>query len=209
MLAALRAALTDPASFFEREAAEPRLREPILIVAVVGIVGLLSSVPVFQAIMGAVPEAASPFVMIGLGLGAVIGLVSPFVIWLVYTVLFYGLSSLFDGIGEFRNLFAVVGWGFAPNILGQLVSGIVLVVLLSRGAFSNPQEAQQFARSATTGPLGVFNRGFGLLMTLWSAWIWTYAVAAVRGLSRREAAISVGVVVGAGILLGIASTFLV
>lgn len=209
MLSALRAALTNPASFYQREVADPGVRGPVAVVAVVAIVGLLSSVPVFQSIMGAVPEAASIFVLIGLVVGAVIGLVSPFVIWLLYALLFYALSMIFGGRGEFRDLFFLIGWGFAPRILAQIVGGIVLLVLLSRGDLSTPEQARQFAQTAVGSPIGLFNRGFNLLMTLWSAWIWIHALAAARDLSRRDATICVGIVVLAGILLGFASTLFV
>lgn len=209
MLSVLQTALTDPESFFDREAVDPSLRGPIVIVSVVALTGLLSSLPVFQAIMDAVPEAASAFVLIGLVVGAVIGLVGPFVVWLLYALLFYGLSAIFGGEGEFRDVFVLIGWGFAPNILSGIVGGVVTFFLVSRGDFSDPQQVQQFARSASTGPLGLLNRGFSLLMTLWSAWIWTHAVAAARNLTLRDAAISVGIVVLAGILVGLASSFLI
>lgn len=209
MLSALRTALTDPESFFEGEAADPGLRGPAAVVAAVALVGLLSSVPVFRAVTGTVPEGARGFVLIGLAVGALIGLAGPFVTWLLYTILFYALSAAFDGEGEFRDLFALVGWGFAPSVLSGIVGGAVAALLLSGSDVSDPARMQEFARSATAGPLGLANRGFGLLMTLWSAWVWTHAVAAGRDLELRDAAISVGVVVLAGILLGLASTALV
>jgi hypothetical protein len=209
MLSALQTALTAPASFFERESIDPDLRRPAILVGVSALVGLLSSLPVFRAIVGTAPPGASPFLVAGLAIGAVIGLVAPFVFWFLYALVFYGLSAAFDGTGELRDLFALVGWGFAPKILSQIVGGVVIVVLLSQGDVSTPQQAQQFAQSATTEPLGVLNRGFGLLMTLWSAWIWTYAVAESRELPTKHAAITVGVVVLVEVALGFASTMAV
>ncbi|WP_255152508.1 Yip1 family protein [Halorarius halobius] len=209
MLSALRAALTDPASFFPREAEEPSLRGPVVVVAAVALVGLASSIPVFSAILGTVPSEAQPFVFVGLAVGAVTGLVGPFVVWLVYALLFYGLSALFNASGEFRDLFTLVGWGFAPRVVASLVSAVVLFLLVPESGFSDPTGAQQFARDVATSTLGLVGRGVGLLMTLWSAWVWTHAVAAARDVSKREAAISVGIVVGVGFLLGLASTYAV
>lgn len=208
MLASLQAALTSPASFFEREAEDPGLRGPVLIVAAVAVVGLLSTLPVMKMVLDTIPQAANPFVLIGLGVGAVIGLVGPFVVWLLYALLFFGISAVFDGDGEFRDLFALVGWGFAPKVLSGIVGGAVMLVLVSRGGISTPQQARQLSQAALTSPLGLFNRAFSLAMTLWSAWIWTHAVAAGRDLSRRAAAISVGVVVLASVALGLVSTVL-
>lgn len=209
MSTALREALTRPASFFPREAEDPGLRGPVMVVAVVALVGLLGSVPVFRAVLGAVPAGAEPFVVVGLAVGAVVGLAGPFVVWLVYTLLFYGLSVLFVGEGSFRDLFVLVGWGFAPSVVSGVVGAAVLFVLVSGGEASDPQQAQQLAQSVTASPLGLLDRAVGLAMTLWSAWVWTHAVAAARDLSVRDAAVCVGVVVVAGILLGLVSTFAV
>lgn len=209
MWGALREATTDPASFFDHEADDPELRGPALVVVLVAVIGLLSSVPVFRALFGTVPPGAGPFVLVGLVVGAVIGLVTPFVIWLVYALLFYGLSALFGGEGSFRDLFRLVGWGFAPSAVSALVGGLVTVWLVSGVDFSNPQQAQQFAQAMKTDPLGLFHWGVSLLTTLWSAWMWSHAVGAARGLSRRDAWVSVGVVVLAGVLVGLVSRFVV
>lgn len=208
MLSALREALTSPASFFEREAADPGLRGPVAVVAVLAVAGAVGSIPTLQATLGAAPEGAAPFVLVGSVVGVLFGLVVPFVVWLLYALLFYALSSLFDGEGEFRDLFALVGWGFAPRVLAALVGAAVTFLLLPAGGFSDPQAAGQFAQAVATDPLGIVSRAFGLLMTLWAAWVWTHAVAAARNLSRRDAAITVGVVVGAGVLLGLGTTYL-
>lgn len=208
MLAALRAALTAPASFYPDEATDPDLRGPFLVVTAVAVVGLLGSVPVFQAVTGAVPAGARLFVLIGLVVGAVVGLAAPYVLWLVYALLFYGLSALLGGEGSFRDLFALVGWGFAPNVVSSLVGAAVTAVLISRGDLSDPQQLQELGRTLPTSPLGLLDRGVGLVMTLWSAWVWTHAVAAARELPLRRAAVSVGLVVLAGLALGVASTLL-
>lgn len=207
MRVALREATTKPGSFFPREAADPDLTGPVVVVSVVAVIGMLSSVPVFRAMFEALPAGAGPFVLIGLVVGAVVGLAAPFVVWLVYALLFYGLSALLGGEGSFRDLFRVVGWGFAPNAISALVGGLVTVWLVAGVDFSDPQQAQQFAQSASTGPLGLFHLGVSLLMTLWSAWIWTHAVAATRRLPVRAAAISVGVVVFVGLVVGLVGRF--
>lgn len=209
MLSSLRSALVSPASFFQREAADPSLRGPVVIVAAVAVIGVLSSIPVMQATLGSMPEGASSFGVIGLVIGVVFGMIGPFIVWLLYALVFYLLSALFDGDGEFRDVFALIGWGFAPRIVSSIVGGAVVVVLVSQGEFATPQQVQQFSQSVLTSPLGVFNRVVSLAMTLWSAWIWVYAVREARDLSKRGAAITVGVVVFVAIVLGLASSVLV
>lgn len=209
MLSALQRAVTQPASFFEHEARDPGVRRPATVVAFVAVLGLLSAIPVFQATLSALPPEASAFAAIGIAIGAIAGLLGPFVVWLVYTALFYLLSLVFDGTGEFRDLFAVVGWGFAPRVISSLVGTVILFVVFSGTDFSDPAQVQQFQRSFPTSPLGLTSQGVSVLVSLWSAWIWTHAVANARGLTVRQAAIVVGVIVGLGLLAGLAGAFLV
>lgn len=206
MLSSLQAVLISPESFFEREAADPSLRGPVVIVAVVAVIGVLSSLPVMQAVLGSMPRGATPFGAIGLVIGVVVGIVGPFVVWLLYALVFYGLSALFDGKGEFRDVFVLIGWGFAPRIVSSIVGGLVVGVLVSQGDFATPQQAQELSRRAVTSPLGLLSRVVSLAMTLWSAWIWMHAVREARHLSRRTAAITVGIVVFVAIVLGLASS---
>lgn len=209
MLSALQRAVTQPASFFEREARDPGLRRPALVVAIVALFGLLGTIPVFQATLSTLPPEASAFVAVGVAIGAVAGLLGPFVVWLVYAVLFYLLSLAFDATGEFRDLFAVTGWGFAPRVISSLVGAAVLFVAFSGLNFSDPAQVRQFQQSFPTSALGLVSQGVSVLTSLWSAWIWTHAVANVRNLSTRQAGLVVGVIVGLGIVVGLAGTFLV
>lgn len=208
MLGALREALTRPAAFFEAEAEDPGLLQPAIVVGVVAIFGAIASFPTLQTTLGTVPEGAQVFVLVALVFGLLIGLVTPYVIWLVYALLFYGISALFDGEGEFRDLFAMTGWGFAPRIIASLASAAATFILLPSGGFQSPEAAAQFAQELATSPIGIASEVVGLLMTLWAAWVWTYAVAEARNLSVRDAAITVGIVVAAAVILSLGSTYL-
>lgn len=209
MLSALQNALTKPGTFFEREADDPRLLAPALVVAAVALVSLVSSVPVLQAVSRSVGAGARPFVLVGLLVGSLVGMVVPFVVWLLYSLVFYGISALFDGDGEFRDLFALVGWGFAPSVVSGVVGAVVTFVLVSNGDFSDPQAARQMAQASASSPLALLNRGVDIAMTLWSAWVWTYAVRAARDVELREAAITVGVVVAVSLGTSLLSSLLV
>lgn len=208
MLSALRRAVTQPASFFEQESRDPGLLQPAIVVGLVALFGLVSSIPVFQATFSALPEEAGVIVAVVSAIGAVFGVIVPFVVWLVYAVLFYLLSLAFDSSGEFRDLFAVIGWGFAPRIVSSVVSAVVLFLVFSGQDFGDPTQVQQFRRTFPTSPLGLASQAVGILTSLWSAWIWTYGVATTRDLTTRQAGIVVGVIVGLGILLGLGSAFL-
>ena len=209
MLAALRRAMTQPAAFFEDEAHDPGVRRPAAVVGLIAVIGLLSTLPILLTTLSALPAGANVFVAVGLLIGALAGLFGPFIVWLVYAGLFYLLSLAFDGTGSFRDLFAVTGWGFAPRVISSLIGAAILFIAVSGTNFTDPAQAQQFQQSFPTSPLGLISQGISIIISLWSAWMWTHAVANARELTTKQAGIVVGVIVTLGILGGLAGAFLV
>jgi len=187
-------ALTDPETFFQERQPDPNLLGPVLVVLLVGVLGLVSVVPSLLVLLRDVPSEAQPVIGAGLAIGAVFGLVGPFVVWLIYALLFYGISSLFDGAGSFRQLFVLTGWGFLPRILGAAISAVVLFVAL--GDLSAPQSAEaltSFQQELQTHSLVRASSLVGIGITLWSGYIWTHAVAVSREISLRRAGVTVGI----------------
>ena len=208
MLAALQQAVTRPASFFETEARDPSLARPAVVVGLVAVAGLLSSVPTVLAVADALPPEAGFVAAFGFAIGSITTVIGPFVSWvIVVTVLFVG-SVLADGDGSFRDVFALVGWGFAPRVVVPIVGGIVSFLFLSSVDFSDPQQARQLGQMATTGTIGVVTQGVNALMFVWAGWVWTHALANARQLATRTAATIVGAVVFVQILLNVGLTLL-
>lgn len=192
--------LTDPQAFFADRGDDPGLRGPALVVLVVGVLGLLSAVPTLLLVLRGVPPAARGIVGVGLAIGAVFGLVGPFVVWLLYAIVFYALSMVFGGEGEFRELFALTGWGFLPRVLGAAVSAVVLFVVV--GSVSAPESAEAmraFQQQLQSHPLVRASTVVGIGISLWSGYIWTHAVATARNLPVRRAAATVGLPVAVSI----------
>jgi hypothetical protein len=187
-------AITDPAAFFEGRGDHPGARGPALVVLAVGIVGLLSALPVFLFVYRSVPSGARGFFLVGAGAGVVGALVGPFVIWLLYAGAFHLLTALFDAEGEFRDTFLLSGWGFLPRLLASLVSGAALLVALTGASpAATPEATRTVAADLRGRPLVRAASAVGILTTLWSGYVWTHAVAAARSVSVREAAIAVAV----------------
>jgi len=208
VLAALQQAVTRPASFFETEARDPSLARPAVVVGLVAVAGLLSSVPTVLAVADALPPEAGFVAAFGFAIGSITTVIGPFVSWvIVVTVLFVG-SVLADGDGSFRDVFALVGWGFAPRVVVPIVGGIVSFLFLSSVDFSDPQQARQLGQMATTGTIGVVTQGVNALMFVWAGWVWTHALANARQLATRTAATIVGAVVFVQILLNVGLTLL-
>ena len=208
MISALQQAVTRPASFFETEARDPSLVRPAVVVGLVAVAGLLSSIPTVLAVADALPPEAGFIAAFGFAIGSITTVIGPFISWvIVVTVLFVG-SVLADGDGSFQDVFALVGWGFAPRVIVPIVGGIVSFFFLSSVDFSDPQQARQLSQMATTGTIGVVTQGVNAVMFVWAGWLWTHALANARGIATRTAATIVGAVVFVQILLNVGLTLL-
>jgi len=208
VISALQQAVTRPASFFETEARDPSLVRPAVVVGLVAVAGLLSSIPTVLAVADALPPEAGFIAAFGFAIGSITTVIGPFISWvIVVTVLFVG-SVLADGDGSFQDVFALVGWGFAPRVIVPIVGGIVSFFFLSSVDFSDPQQARQLSQMATTGTIGVVTQGVNALMFVWAGWLWTHALANARGIATRTAATIVGAVVFVQILLNVGLTLL-
>lgn len=210
MISDIQYAATRPASFFktDTDADEPSLFRPALVVAAVAIVGLLSSIPTLLAVAEATPGDAGVFVIISVAVGSLLGVIGPFLSWLIIGGLFFIGSLMFGGDGEFRDLFAVIGWGFAPRVIVPVIGGITGFILISGTNFSDPQQARQLSQMATTGTIGFVNHAVNAGTFIWAGWIWTHAVAQIRNISIQNAGIVVGAVVVVQILLNVGLSFL-
>lgn len=208
MISEIRRATTEPASFFRDASIDSGLKKPAVVVAAVAVAGLLGSIPTFMAVTEAAPEGAGVFVLLSFAFGSVIGAMGPFVSWLIVTVLLFVGSLAFSGEGTFRELFGLVGWGFAPRLLVPIVGGVTSFVLLSGTDFSDPQQARQLAQTTATGTIGLVNQVVNAATFLWAGWVWTYALAEARELSTRTAGILVGVVVVLQIVVNVGLSLL-
>ncbi|MFB6250237.1 MAG: Yip1 family protein [Halobellus sp.] len=208
MLSALQRAVTQPATFFETESDDPSLGPPVVVVGLVAVAGILGSIPTVLAVNRALPAEAGLFAAIGFLFGSITAVIGPFVSWvIVVTLLFIG-AVLAGGNGEFRDLFALVGWGFAPRIVVPLVGGVVAFLLLSGTNFSDPQQARRLSQMATTGTFGLVSQGVNAVMFVWAGWMWTHAIASTQNLTTRTAGVISGAVVVLQILVNVGLSLL-
>jgi hypothetical protein len=191
--------LFSPDRFFRERADDPGLVGPLLVVSLVGVLGAVAAYPASQAIADALPPEAQGFGAIATASGVIGAFVGPFVVWILFAGVFHGLSAvLYDGEGPFRDTFALTGWGFVPAILTGVV-GVVVAFLVWPSVtldFSDPARAQQAAQEIQQRPAFLVSSIVALVVLLWRWLLWTFAIQHGRGLSVREAAITVGLPVG-------------
>ncbi len=188
--------LTNPDSFFEKKmSGDVSFKMPIAIILVIGIIGAINATLMMQKIMTELPgdtaEFAS-FITVASAIGAIIGV---FVMWVIYAVVFYAISLVFKGEGEFKRVLEFVGYGFIPSIASGVIGLIIMTMVLPTIEFSmdNPELLQQ---SMLSNPMIQASTIIGIIFTIWSANIWIFGLMHSRNLSIKNAVIVVGVPIG-------------
>ena len=201
--------LTNPDAFFAERSDDPSLLGPAVVVLIVAVIGVVGSYPVIRATISALPPEAGTFVTVIQVVGAVVGVVVTFVIWLLYAVAFRAIAYvLFDGDGSFRDVFALVGWGFVPSVFAGLASAVVNFVVFGGVQFpDDPAQVARFARELQSRPEFLVAGVLGIVFLLWSAFLWTFAVRYAEGLDLREAALTVAGPVAVALLLRLNGVF--
>jgi hypothetical protein len=141
-------------------------------------------------------------------IGVVIGFVLTYVIWVLWTAIFYGITAVFDGSGGFTTTLKLVGWGFLPSLVGSVINLCINVYRFEIRGFdvpanAGPQAAQQFSQQISSGPLVALSAVLGIVFTLWAGLLWTFAVRHARQVTTRNAAIAVAL----PILFGLGGSF--
>ena len=145
--------LTNPDRFFaELSAKDTKLMTPFAIVLVVAIIAAISAAMMLDVVASSLPETASTFVGIGAAIGAIVGLLMQFVMWLLYAGVFYVISIFFSGEGSFKRCLEFIGYGFIPSIIGAIIGLVVAMTVLPTIEFSieNPELFQQALMSNPT-----------------------------------------------------------
>lgn len=198
--------LTEPKRFFEGR--ELDLKLPVAIV--VGIIALRIVTAVVEALFltprltgqmgGPGGEAAIASTIGGLVSGVFIAVVGPLIAWILFSAIFYGISEVLadEPTGDFTDVLAVTAWGFVPRLITVLVAlalaivGVILVGPLGLGA-------------SLTSLVLLLAPVLGLVLTLWSAYIWGNGLAVVRNVSPKQGYVSVAPIVLLGLLITVIS----
>ena len=194
MLATARHVLTDPDTFFEDRAAEPQLLVPISIVAAYIVLRIAAGLP-FILLIEADLLLVLSYGIIGLGL---VNVVIGFFAWFIFAGVFQVLSYLFGGSGSFRRTFTIIGWGFLPLLAGKFLMVIAVSIAAQEAPAIPLQTSEQMVKQmrAVTlqyrdGPTILIASLVSAAMSIWSGYIWVFAVKHTRDLSTREALITV------------------
>ena len=205
--------LIHPSAFFQDGLSEKEsLKIPGIIVLVLGIVSAgyayLIGGLTGKLLAGIVPGMES-IIAISTVLGAFVGI---FLFWVIWTGVFYLISSFFKGQGTFKRSLEYVGYGYLPQIFGVILTILVALQYLPRvvvpritsAAAQDPQAIIDATNALMHDPamremIQVASL-ISIVFLLWSANIWIAGMKSARQLSDRDAALCVGIPVVAYIL---------
>lgn len=203
--------LTDPNGFFKKRINEEiEWKNPLIIMILMAIVGAIATYNTMMSTLQSVMSldflegAGKIIIIIVLIIVSIIGVVFS---WLLYTVVFYVISILFSGEGDFKRLMEFVSYGFIPSIISSMISAYYTSKVFSNIDFTSidPQAIQDIILSDPTMKIA---SALGIIFTLWSANIWLFGVKHARNLTLKNAIITVGVPIGLSLLYTIVTVFI-
>ncbi len=179
--------LTNPGNFFEKKLKEEiDLKPPYAIISALSLLTVITAFILMEEMMNilfnGMPRNAQQTI-IALGLVAIMMTVA--IGWVAISSMFYILSLLFSGKGDFKRILEFVAYGFLPLILS---SAINLVLMICMSLFVDSIEAV-----ILSNPYVIASNIISIILSLWSANIWVFAMIHSRNLSVKNALITVGV----------------
>ncbi len=200
--------LTNPNKFFDaKKEEEVGLKIPAFIVLIIGIIsgigayfmGRLTA----EMLRGTVPPEAQAFLSFIPISSAIAAVIVSFILWVVFTAIFFGISCIFKGEGNFKRTLEFVGYGYIPMIISGIISAIFLYYIVSTAQIpvvTDPAKMAEALEPLLKSPMVQLSYAISILFMLWSANIWVFGLKHARNLSTKNALITVAVPVAVYVL---------
>jgi hypothetical protein len=204
--------LTNPNSFFKRKINEDiEWKTPLLIMTVMTCITFISSYIIAITAVESALEGTGSFGSVGkiimMGVMIISAVIGTVFAWLLYSAVFYIISLLFNGEGDFKRLMEFIAYGFIPNIVGTIISLYFLNKVMSNIDFS-ATDPNLIKDVMMADPSMRISGIIGILFTLWSANIWLFGVMYARNISLKNSLIAVGIPIIASVLYSISTLFI-
>jgi len=190
--------ITNPDEFFaELKTKDASIKIPVLIIIGIAILGSINYYFLINKILEIFPENIVQILTVGAYISTFIGV---FVIWLIITVIVYGLSALFGGEGSFYKTLTFIGYGFLPSLIGSLITTPISVYYIMSAKISgidltqleqNPKIIEALITSLLPKEVIYSTLIINIAMTAWSLIIWSFALKHARNLDLKKSFICV------------------
>lgn len=126
---------------------------------------------------------------------------------------FQFISYFFDGSGSVGRTATLVGWGFLPLLIGMGLQFVATAVAFgnapSPAAINSNRQALTAVQQLQSDPFVQVAQIARNMTLLWSGYIWVFAVEHARGLSRKNATITLGIVLAITVGYGVVTNLVV
>ncbi len=194
--------LFNPEWFFSEKLKEKvSLKNPFFILLIYGIFVAATSMLMLNKITASLPSNVGQFMLFGALIGVITSMIGLDLVWLILAGVFYLFSSFFNSEGTFKRTFEFVGYGFLPLIFSSMIGlGALYTVLPSLDFSLDPSLMQQNMKQMLANPILQASQAATILLVIWSAYIWVFAVKNAMNITTKNALIVVGIPVGGYIL---------
>ena len=200
--------LTNPNKFFEaKKEEEVGLKIPALIVLIIGIISGIGAYFMggltAEMLSGTVPPEAQAFLSFIPISTAITAVIVSFILWVVFAAIFFGISCIFKGEGNFKRTLEFVGYGYIPMIISGIISAIFLYYIVSTAQIpvvTDPAKMAEALEPLLKSPMVQLSYAISILFMLWSANIWVFGLKHARNLTTKNALICVAIPVAVYVL---------
>lgn len=189
--------LGNPGGFFEEKIKEEiDLKPPYAVIGTVTLLILFNAFILMGELMKDLFNDVPTIVqLIVITLGLMIIMASGMMAWLMISGLFYAFSWPLAGQGKFTRVLEFVAYGFLPFIFSSAISMVLMISMCSFSDFSM-NDPQAIEKAMLKSPYMIVSNAISIILALWSANIWVFAMIHSRNLTVRNALITVGIPIG-------------
>jgi len=189
--------ITDPDKFFEElKRKEIKIRKPMVIVIVLGLVMSVYQYFLINKLSQAFPSEIARYFIVSTYIGIIGSFIGVFATWLIIAVIMHGLSSFFNGKGSFRRTFEFTGYGFLPSLIGSAIIVSMSLYYMFQAEIpkisieqiqQNPDIMNEIMLSLIPKDLVYSSLVINLAVTVWSLVIWSFAIKHAREIEFKKA----------------------
>ena len=140
------------------------------------------------------PPEVSQYAGFAAIVAVIVGAIGALLWWLIISGIFHAIARYQDGSAVFRKTMAVTGYGFAPQIIGSIISLILTYLFISNTKIPTIYDLTRYEEEIAVlmdSPYLFAAKIVGVIFLLWSANIWIFGMISVHGLGRKKALITV------------------
>lgn len=187
--------ITDPSEFFERQARQGTFKGPGVVLLVTGLSFALQHIATYYTLGPDRSRFVSVFTVMFTA-----QLLEPLFLWIVFSILFYGIAVFLGGDVLIGRVFRLSGWGFLPLILSGFVWAAGRWIILrsapipdfTRGVLGEELDAYGQIVAQHSQSLTIVFLAGSVFMAV-SVYLWIHALKKSGMLSTKVATVSTAV----------------